>query len=102
MSAPFNSLVVNSSTTQAKRLSVSPMAFRAIVIVGVNAYDSAGKGTANTGAVYIGTDARQLPLSVQAGKDITITAPPGVAYDLSDFWMVPATANDGVAVFVTA
>lgn len=99
MSKPYTALVIAASTSVSVRLSQGEKKFRAAVIAGVN---TTGKGTANTGTVYVGTDSDFTPLRVIAGKDVTIAAPPGVFYDLRDFWLAVDTANDGVAIFVTA
>lgn len=96
MANPYNALVVSSSTTQAKRLSASSLRCQSITFFGVNSFSSAF-GTANTGNVYVGFDPARLPIRIPAGRSVTLAANDGQFLDVGEMWMIPATANDGVA-----
>ena len=57
-------------------------------------------GGDNTGKVYLGISnvdktSRQI-IELAAGDRITLTAPKGDKFDLTDFWLDAATNGDGV------
>lgn len=56
--------------------------------------------TDNTGTVYLGTSSTNSTqaISIAAGDYVVINAPTGSYFDLYDFYMDVATANDGVVV----
>lgn len=98
---PHEAHIVCPTNTEAVRVSASSRPFRSCTFVGVKSFDGAGRGIANTGSVFLGLSRQRLPIGVTTGKEIAVTAPPGVVYDLADFFILAATAGDGVAVFVT-
>ena len=56
--------------------------------------------TNNTGTVYLGTNSTNdtQAISIAAGEYVVITAPENSYFDLYDFYLDVATANDGVVV----
>ena len=99
---PFDIHVTSSSTTIPVQLSPSPLRFQSATFVGVASFDAYGRGVANTSTAHLGLTRNRIALEVKAGKDISVSAPPGEFYDLRDFWFLPQTANDGVCVYLTA
>lgn len=91
-------VVLNSSTTVPVRLSSNHVAFASMTIIGNKA-----ERTANTGTVYIGPTSTNdtQPLAIATGATITLVAPPGETIDLYNWWLDPASANDGVVLIVT-
>lgn len=91
-------VVLNSSTTVPVRLSSNHVAFASMTVIGNKA-----ERTANTGTVYIGPTSTNdtQALAITSGATITLVAPVGETIDLYNWWLDPATANDGVVLIVT-
>lgn len=98
MGKPFLALLTSASTTCPKPLSPDKRAFHSVTLTGVNAYESCGRATANTGNVYVGFSQYKCPLKITPGVSVTIEAKAGEFYDLADLWIIPDTANDGVDI----
>lgn len=92
-------LKTNSSTTLPVALGIDGTYFRTATLIGNN--DNAR--TANTGNVWIGatTNNNAQPFLISSGQTITIEAPVGEWYDLNDWYLDVATANDGVVIILT-
>lgn len=101
MATPFQTLVTNPSTSAAKKLADSSFKFRSLTLVGVKSYDTSGKGVANGGYVYVGWSDKACPVRIPSGRAITLEADYGKTFDLSEVWMIPATADDGVAILAS-
>lgn len=91
-------VVLNSSTTVPVRLSSNHVAFASMTVIGNKA-----ERTANTGTVYIGPTSTNdtQAIAITTGATVTLVAPPGETIDLFNWWLDPATANDGVVLIVT-
>lgn len=87
----------NSSTTVPTRLvSVRGQSFFKTATF----YGKLHARTNNTGTVYLGTNSTNdtQAISIAAGDYVVITAPENSYFDLYDFYLDVATANDGVVV----
>lgn len=96
---PYQLLTTNASTTVPVQLYSTSKPFRTATLIGNK--DQAR--TANTGNVWIGLTStnNQQPVLIQPGETITVSAPPGSYFDLRDWYLDVATANDGVVIIYT-
>ena len=102
MASPYTAHITSSNTTHAARCSAGPMSFRSATFVAVKSFDGSGRGVANADVVHIGMGEDKLPFACISGREITISAPAGVSYDLREIWFLPTVAADGLAILVTA
>lgn len=91
-------VVVNASTSVPVRLSSNHVAFASMTVIG-----NKSARVANTGTVYIGPAAGndEQPMAITSGATITLVAPAGETIDLYNWWLDPATADDGVVLLIT-
>jgi hypothetical protein len=88
----------NASTSSPVRLAAQGTFATKVTIIG-----NKSARVANTGTVYIGptsTDDAQA-IAVTTGQTVTITPAQGEFIDLYEWYLDPATANDGVVVIYT-
>ncbi len=88
----------NSSTSVPVRIAPLGTYASKVTFIGNNA-----ARTANTGTVYVGPTSTNdtQTLAITTGQTMTIECAPGEWIDLYEWYLDPATANDGVVVLYT-
>jgi hypothetical protein len=97
--AALQTIKTNASTTVPVALSATTKYFKVATFIGNNSTSR----DANTGTVYIGvtTNNNAQPITITSGSMVVVEAPQGSWYNLADWYLDVATANDGVVIIYT-